>query len=76
LQRDQKKYFDALKRYENKFTSKEAQDYRMLFKRHKDYEDLDKLSMERLTNLYEKYYISRERKSFDDIFKKPDEEPQ
>lgn len=70
--RDQKKYFEALRRYERKFDSKESYDYKMFLKRHKDDEDLDRLSLEKLKALYEKYHVNRERKNFDDIFKKPD----
>ena len=68
--RDQKKYFESLKRYERKFEIKELEDYKMLRKRHKDDEDLDKLSLERLKKLYEKYHLNRERKNYEDIFKK------
>ena len=71
-QRDQKKYFETLKRYERKFESKELDDYKMLLKRHKDDEDLDKLSMERLQKLFDKYYTNREKKNYDHLFKKPD----
>lgn len=71
--RDQKKYFEKLKRYERHFEAKEKQDYKMLLKRHKDDEDLDRLSLERLKVLYEKYYVQREKRSFDDIFKKKDD---
>lgn len=70
--RNQKKYIDALKRYEKKMESRERDDYKMFVKRHKDEEDLDKLSMERLTSLYEKYHINREKKNFDHLFKKSD----
>ncbi len=71
--RDQKKYFEVLKRYERKFDSKESEMYKMFLKRHKDDEDLDKLSMDKLKDLYEKYYVNRERKNFDDVFKKNDD---
>lgn len=71
--RDQKKYFEKLKRYERHFEPKEKQDYKMLLKRRKDDEDLDRLSLERLKVLYEKYYVQREKRSFDDIFKKKDD---
>lgn len=68
--RDQKKYIDALKRYEKKMDNKERNDYKMYVKRHKDEEDLDKLSMNRLAELYEKYHINRDKKNFDHLFKK------
>ncbi len=69
--RDQKKYFEALGRYERKMDSKEYEDYSMLKKRHKMEEDLDKLSLARLKGYYEKYHINRERKNYDHFFKKP-----
>ena len=68
--RDQKKYFESLKRYERKFEIKELEDYKMLRKRHKDDEDLDILSLGRLKKLYEKYHLNRERKNYDDVFRK------
>ncbi len=68
--RDQKKYFEQLKRYERKFTSEEKKDYTMMLKRHKDDEDLDSVSFGKLKKLYEKYYINRPRKDFIDPFKK------
>ncbi|HEX2866149.1 MAG TPA: hypothetical protein VHO03_03860 [Ignavibacteriales bacterium] len=73
MQRDQKKYFEILRRYERKFEPREAEDYKMLLIRHKDDEDLDKQSLERLKELYQKYYVNRERKNYDDFFKKPEE---
>lgn len=68
--REQKNYFEILKRYERKFDSKELEDYKMLLKRHKDDEDLDKLSLERLKILYNKYHVNREKKNYDFLFKK------
>lgn len=73
-QREQKKFFETLKRYERKFEPKELDDYRMLLKRHKDDEDLDKLSMERLQKLFEKYHLSREKKNYDSFFTKHEDE--
>lgn len=71
-QREQKKYFETLKRYERKFEPKELEDYKMLLKRHKDDEDLDRLSMGRLQKLIEKYHQNRTKKNYDHLFKKPD----
>ncbi|MBU0560749.1 MAG: hypothetical protein KJ799_05835 [Bacteroidetes bacterium] len=68
---DQEKYFEALRRYEKMMDNKEFQDYSMLFKRHKMEEDLDNLSFERLKALYQKYYMNRAKKNFDQFFKKP-----
>lgn len=72
--RDQKKYFEQLKRYERKFNEKEKAEYMIFLQRHKDEEELDKLSLDKLKDLYEKYYVNRERKNYDDIFKKPSSE--
>ncbi len=70
---EQKRYFEILKRYERKFDSKEKEEYKTLLQRHKDDEDLDKLSFERLKNLYTKYHVNRERKNLDNLFKKPED---
>lgn len=67
---DQKKYFEALKRYEGKFTSEELKNYKMFFKRHRDDEDLDNLSFQKLKDLYTKYYVNREKIDINDLFKK------
>lgn len=67
---EQKKYFEALKRYERKFTSEELKVYKMYFKRHKDDEDLDNLSFQKLKDLYIKYYVNREKIDINYLFKK------
>lgn len=72
--REQKRYFETLKKYERKFNPNELDDYKMLVKRDKDDEDLDKLSMQRLIALYEKYHVNREKRNLDFLFKKPSEE--
>ena len=69
--REQRDYFAILKRYERKLDTRELDDYKMLLKRHKDDEDLDKLSMQRLKNLYEKYYVNREKKDYSQFFNQP-----
>lgn len=68
--REQKNYFEKLNRYERKFKSKEAEEYKILLQRHKDEEELDKLSLERLKQLYVKYHVNRPKQSLDDLFKK------
>jgi hypothetical protein len=68
--KDQKKYFEQLKRYEKKFDEKECYDYKMFLQRHKDEEELDKLSLEKLKELFIKYHVNREKKNYDDFFKK------
>ncbi|MBI1937933.1 MAG: hypothetical protein HYS25_07390 [Ignavibacteriales bacterium] len=72
--REQKTYFETLKRYERKFERNELEDYKMLLKRHKDEEELDNLSLQRLKALYEKYHVNREKKNLDQLFEKPSEE--
>jgi len=72
--REQKTYFETLKRYERKFERNELEDYKMLLKRHKDEEELDNLSLQRLKALYEKYHVNREKKNLDQLFKKLSEE--
>ena len=67
---DQKKYFEALRRYENKFTGDEMNSYKMMFKRHKDDEDLDNHSFQKLKDLYTKYYVNREKVDINKFFKK------
>lgn len=67
---DQKKYFDALRRYEKKFSPEELKDYKMFLKRHKDEEDLDNLSFVKLKDLYMKYYVNREKIDINELFKK------
>lgn len=70
--REQQKYLDVLRRFEKKFDHHELDDYKMLVQRHKDEEEFDKLSLERLKNLYVKYYVNREKKDLDQFFRKPD----
>ena len=70
--RDQKKQIDALKRYENKMDNREREDFKMFVKRQKDEEDLDTISMAKLSDLYIKYYVNRPKKSLDSLFKKPE----
>jgi hypothetical protein len=67
--KQQKNYFEKLKRFERKFEQKEAEFYKILLQRHKDDEDLDKLSLQKLEKLYKKYYLTREKKNFDTLFK-------
>jgi len=70
--RDQKKYLDALKRYERNFTRKELDEYKIFVKRQKDDEDFDSISMKRLKELYDKYHKSPDISKLDELFKKPE----
>lgn len=69
-QTDQKKYLEALKRFERKFTSEELKEFKMFQKRNKDDEDLDNISFQKLKNLYSKYCINRGKPDINDLFKK------
>jgi len=68
--RNQKKFIEALMRYERKMDKKEQETFRMIVSRDKDEEDLDSLAFADLSELYTKYYVNREKKSLDDLFKK------
>jgi len=68
--RDQKKFIEALMRYEIKMDPKEREIFRMIVSRDKDEEDLDSLAFSDLSELYTKYYVNREKKNLDDLFKK------
>jgi len=71
---DQKKYIDTLKRYEKNMDTTEREMYTMFVKRQKDDEDFDNISFGKLKDLFTKYYTNREKKNFDHLFKKPDNE--
>ncbi|HPI38367.1 MAG TPA: hypothetical protein PK397_10520 [Ignavibacteriaceae bacterium] len=68
--RDQVKFLQELKRFEWKMTPKDKDEFKMFLKREKDEEEFDTVSMGKLKSLYEKYYLNREKKNFDHIFKK------
>jgi hypothetical protein len=68
--REQREMIETLRDFEHKMSRDELEDFQMYLKRHKDDEELDSLSMKRLSKLYEKYYINRPRKPFIDPFKK------
>ncbi len=72
--RDQKKYLEALKRYQSKFTPKEYDEYRIFMKRDKDEEEFDTVSMRRLKELHDKYYIAPDRSKLNNLFRKKDGE--
>ncbi len=71
--KEQRTYFEILKRYERKFDKNEAEFYKILVRRNKDDEDLDKLAMDKLRGLYQKYHVNREKKNFDHLFTKIEE---
>ena len=71
--REQQKYLDTLKKYERKFDRKEADDYKMFLKMHKDDEDFDSLSLKRLKEIYDKYNVPVDKSKYDSFFKKKEE---
>lgn len=70
LLRTQQKYLDALKKAERKLVKKDLEDYKLFVKRHKDEEEFDTLSMARLTELYNKFCVNKEKIDVDAFFKK------
>lgn len=68
--RDQKKYLDALKKYERNFSRQELDEYKMFIKRDKDEEELDSIAMNRLKELYDKYYKPVDTSKYEKFFKK------
>ena len=68
--REQQKYLDSLKKFERKFDRKEAEEYKMFVKMHKDDEDFDSLSLKRLKELYDKYNVLVDKSKYDSFFKK------
>jgi hypothetical protein len=68
--RDQVKYLETLQRFERKMDPKEKEELKMFVKRHKDEEEFDSVSMKRLRDLYDKYYIPVDKSKYDSFFKK------
>ena len=71
--RDQQKYLDFLKRFENKMDRNELEDYKKFVKRQKDDEDFDTVSMKKLKDLYDKFYVPVDKSKYDPFFKKSNE---
>lgn len=70
--RDQQKYIEALKKFERKFERKEAEEFKMFLKRHKDEDEFDAVSMRRLKELFDKYNVPVDKSKYDAFFKKKD----
>ncbi len=71
--RDQQKYLDFLKRFENKMDRNELEDYKKFVKRQKDDEDFDTVSMKRLKDIYGKFFTPVDKSKYDHLFKKSNE---
>ncbi len=70
--KDQKRYIEALKRYERQFNPKELEEYKMFVKRHKDEDEFDTVSMKRLKELHDKYRKPVDTSQYDKYFKRSD----
>lgn len=51
----------------------EFEDYKKFLKRQKDDEDFDTVSMKRLKDLYDKFYVPVDKSKYDHLFKKSNE---
>ena len=71
--RDQQKYLDMLKKYERNFSPEDKYVYDIFVKRNKDDEDFDTVSMKKLKDLHDKYYVPVDKSKFDALFKKKEE---
>jgi hypothetical protein len=72
--RDQKKYLEFLRKFDRKFSRDESDTFKMLVKMDKDEEEFDSISMKKLKDLYDKYYVPVDKSKYDSFFKKPDQE--
>ena len=71
--RDQQKYLDVLKKYERKFSPVDKYAYDIFVKRQKDDEDFDTVSMKKLKELHDKYFVAADKSKLDSLFKKKEE---
>jgi hypothetical protein len=56
---EQRKMLQTLREYSHKLRGREADDFEMMLKRDRDDEDLDRLSVQRLIEMVEKYVPER-----------------
>ena len=71
--RDQQKFLDILKKYERNFSPEDKYVFDIFVKRNKDEEDFDTVSMKKLKELHDKYYVQVDKSKFDAFFKKKEE---
>lgn len=69
---EQKKMIQELKYYKNKMSRDDLYNFEMYEKRTKDDEDLDRLSFERLKEIYARYVKKKSKSDFENLFKKKD----
>mgnify|MGYP001438159596 CR=1 FL=1 len=58
---EQRKMIETLREYAHKMRGRESDDFEMMRKRDRDDEDLDKLAVQRLLEMFEKYVPERYR---------------
>jgi hypothetical protein len=71
--REQKKYLEALKKYERSFTRQESDEFKLFVKRDKDDDEFDTVTMKRLKELHDKYHKPVDTSKYDRFFKKNDD---
>jgi hypothetical protein len=71
--RDQQKYLDVLKKYERNFSQEDKYAFDIFVKRNKDDEDFDTVSMKKLKQLHDKYFVPVDKSKFDAFFKNKEE---
>jgi hypothetical protein len=71
--REQKKYLEALKKYERNFTRQESDEFKLFVKRDKDDDEFDTVTMKRLKELHDKYHKPVDTSKYDRFFKKNDD---
>ncbi|MBN2572524.1 MAG: hypothetical protein JXA68_10380 [Ignavibacteriales bacterium] len=66
--KEQEKIFEDLRLVERTIKGKDFEEYKMFKKRHFDDEDLDRISLSRLKELYDKYYVNRKKMNYKNPF--------
>lgn len=56
---EQRKMIETLREYSHKLRGREADDFEMMRKRDRDDEELDRMSVQRLREMFEKYVPER-----------------
>lgn len=56
---EQRKMIEALREYSHKMRGREGDDFEMMRKRDRDDEELDRMTVQRLLEMYEKYVPER-----------------
>ena len=67
--REQKKLLSELKDFERKMSLSDLEAYKLFIKRDKDDDELDTLSIKRLKELHQKYYVPKAKPDISKYFK-------